>query len=371
MAASGRAVETFARAGLERLVTATLFVGLVFTVGYAFFLVIKPFLAGLAWASVLAIAVQPLFRRARKRLTPGRAAFVTTAAMAAAFIAPACFLVIRLAGEFISLADRLATADPGTRAQALQSAQEFWLGLQDRFPALRGVDPVESLNTGIVRISKELASAAGGLVGNVLAFVALVVFVLLALFFLLRDGPRLVAWLRRLSPLDGDMTDHLFEEIRVLTESSVTATLLIALVQGALGGVATAILGLPAPLIWGAAFGFCSFVPVLGTALVWVPAVLWLATTGQRVKAGIMLLVSLLIITQADNVLRPALVSGRSRLSFELSMLSVLGGVAAFGMLGLVLGPVIVAVVTALLEVYLESKERNIQTGFNASAGPS
>jgi predicted PurR-regulated permease PerM len=306
---------------------------------------------------VLAIAIQPLFRKLRRRLAAGRAALLMTAGVALAFILPASFLVIQVAGECFRLAGDIVAAGPDHRLQVVQSAQSFWAGLQERIPLLRGVDPVETVNTGIRNGSKQLAAAAGAFAQNVLALVGLALLVLLALFFFLRDGPALVSVLRRLSPLRADITDRLFEEIRGLTEGIVTATLLIAVVQGILGGTAAMILGLPSPLIWGAAFGFCSFVPVVGPALAWIPAVLWLAATGQHGKAVAMLLISVLIIGQVDNVIRPILISGRSRLSLELSMLSVLGGIAAFGMLGLVLGPVVVAVLTAIVDVYLESKD--------------
>jgi predicted PurR-regulated permease PerM len=337
-------------------------VGLVLTLGYAFFLVLRPFLAGLAWASVLAIAVQPLFRRLRKRVAAGRAALLTTAAVAVAFIAPTSLLMIQLASECVNLADRLASVDPGRRLQIMHSAQELWRRMQEQVPVLRGVDLIGSLNTGVLQLTRGLASAVGEVAQNFLAFLGLAAIVLLALFFFLRDGPALVAWLRRLSPLDADITERLFEEIRALTESSVAATLLIAIVQGTLGGLATAILGLPAPLIWGVAFGFCSLIPVFGVTLVWIPAVLFLVATGHHGKALVMLLASVLIINQVDNVIRPILVSGRSRLSFAVSALSVLGGVAAFGMLGLVLGPVVVSVLTAMLEVYVSNKPDTTQS---------
>jgi predicted PurR-regulated permease PerM len=327
---------------------------MVLLLGYAFFLVLRPFLTGLAWASVLAIAVQPLFRRLRKRLTAGRAALALTAAVALAFILPACFLVAQLANECMMLADQLASAD---RLQVMRSAQNFWAGLQQRMPALHSVDPIEALNTGVLNLGKRLPALAGALAQDVLTFIALAILVLLALFFLLKDGRALVGLLRRLSPLDPPMTDRLFDEIRVLTESSVTAALLIAAVQGILGGTATALVGLPSSVIWGAAFGFCSFVPVVGPAVVWIPAVFWLAAGGEHGRAVAMLLMSVLIIGQVDNVIRPVFISGRSRLSVELSMLSVLGGVAAFGMLGLILGPVVVTVLTAIMDLYLDSKE--------------
>ena len=344
------------KTGTEGLVSKVLFVGLVLLASYAFFLVISPFLAGLAWASVLTIAIQPVFRRLRKRFTAGAAAMLTTLITAVTVIVPASFLVIRLAGEFIRIADRVASTDTAKRVEIVQSVQQFWTGVQNRFPSLRSVDPIESLKNNVVDITKHLASAAGVIAQNALTFMALGLFVMLAMFFFLRDGPALVDYFRRLSPLDPTTTDRLFEEIRVLTESSVTATLLIAVLQGIVGGAATGLLGLPAPMIWGVVFGFCSFVPVFGTALAWIPASLWLIALGEKGKAAVMVAVSILIITQVDNVIRPLLVSGRSRLNFQLSMLSVLGGVTAFGMLGLVLGPVIVVVLTALMDVYLDSR---------------
>ena len=356
MAAPGNTFERLPKAGAERLVATILFVCLILTLGYAVFLVLRPFLASLAWAAVLAIAVHPVFRGLRKRLAAGPAALLTTLAVTVAFVVPAGFLVIRLASECVKLINALTSADPGRRLEWMRSAQEFWLNMQSRVPALRDVDPIGSLNAGLLQMTRGLASTVGGVAQNFLTFVALSAFVLLALFFLLRDGPALVARLRRLSPLDSDVTGRLFEEIRTLTQSSVTATLLIAIVQGILGGAATGMLGLSPPLIWGVAFGFCSLIPVVGTALVWIPAVLVLVATGHHGKAFVMLLLSVLIINQVDNVIRPAFVSGRSRLNFALSALSILGGVAAFGMLGLVLGPVVVSVLTALLEVYAESK---------------
>jgi predicted PurR-regulated permease PerM len=359
MSAPGRGFQAPTETSPERLVTAALFAGLLLTLAYAFFLVLKPFLAALAWASVLAIGLQFLFQKLRKRLSAGRAAFLTTAGVVVAFIVPMCLLLVTLGRECVSLSAQLAATDPGARLQVIRSAQEFWLNMQRWFPALHGIEPVESVHSGILGASKALAGSAGALAQNVAGFMALVAIVPIALFFFLRDGPALAGWLRRLLPLETDVTNRLFDEIRLLIEGSVMATLLVAIVQGVLGAAATAILGFPAPLIWGVAFGFCSFVPLFGTALVWAPAVLWLAFTGQPGKALVLLIVSLLL-AQTDNVLRPRLVMGRSRLNLGVSLLSVLGGVAAFGALGLVLGPVVVALVTAILDVYLERKESSL-----------
>jgi predicted PurR-regulated permease PerM len=347
------------RNGPERTVTPILFILLVLTVSYAFFLLVRPFLAVIAWASVLAISMQPLYSAVRRRLAPGTAALVVIGAVVASVICPACIFFLRLSRDILSAANRLASAPSGDNMHAVQAAQDFWLRVQHRFPQLQGVDPIESVKASLLAIGKNLTSTVGAVAQNIFAFVGMLILILLTLFFLLRDGPKLVALLRRLSPLESNTTDLLFAEIRVLTQTSVVAVFLIAIVQGTLGGVTTAILGLPGPLIWGAGFGVCSLVPVVGTSLVWIPAAIWLAVAGHEGKAAIMVVVSLLIITQADNVLRPALLSGRSKLSFEISMFSVIGGVAAFGMLGLILGPIVTALLTALVELYLENKERS------------
>jgi len=133
--------------------------------------------------------------------------------------------------------------------------------------------------------------------------------------------------------------------------------LVIATIQGFLGGVAFAIAGIPAPIFWGVVIAFFSLVPVVGSALVWVPAALWLGLTGHWAKALVVLVICLGVSTVADNIVRPLLLSNRTRLNDLLLFIGVIGGLEVFGLLGLVAGPTIVAAAMGVFRVYMEHRE--------------
>jgi predicted PurR-regulated permease PerM len=160
----------------------------------------------------------------------------------------------------------------------------------------------------------------------------------------------------RTLPFPAAQRRHLIEQTQDLVSASVIATLVIAVIQGSLGGVAFAILGLRSPVVWGVVMGVASFIPLVGTALVWLPAALWLLATGH-VLQGVVLLGVGALISNVDNVVRPLLLSGKSTMNGLLVFLSLMGGVSAFGFIGIVLGPLVAATVVALLETYTERPE--------------
>jgi predicted PurR-regulated permease PerM len=140
--------------------------------------------------------------------------------------------------------------------------------------------------------------------------------------------------------------------------ASVAVALLIAAIQGCLGGLAFEVVGLPAPVFLGVLIAFCSIVPVVGSALIWVPAALWLGFHGHWGKALIIIISSGGLATVADNIVRPMLLRNRTRLNDLLLFLSILGGLDVFGLLGLVIGPTVVAAALAVFRVYVEHRER-------------
>jgi predicted PurR-regulated permease PerM len=141
-------------------------------------------------------------------------------------------------------------------------------------------------------------------------------------------------------------------ETRDLVIASVGAALLVAAAQGAIGGVAFWLLGIAAPVIWGVVMAMCSLIPVVGAALVWVPTALYLLLTGEIVRGIILILVGVLAISMADNILRPLLLAGRTSASGLIVFLGLLGGVSAFGFIGLVLGPIVLVTAGSLLRVF-------------------
>ena len=158
-------------------------------------------------------------------------------------------------------------------------------------------------------------------------------------------------------PFDAEHRDTMIAQSRELISASVTTSLIVAAIQGALGGLGFAIVGLRAPVFWGVVMAFFSLVPVVGSGLIFVPACLWLGFSGHWWRAVILLAICAGVTTIVDNVLRPLLLGGRTELSGLVIFISVVGGVNLFGMLGLVLGPILVAMAAGVLTVYMERTE--------------
>jgi predicted PurR-regulated permease PerM len=175
---------------------------------------------------------------------------------------------------------------------------------------------------------------------------------LFSLFFLLRDGDTIGKQIRELLPLPERERERLVVETRDLVIASVGAGLLVAAVQGAIGGLAFWAVGIGAPVVWGVVMAMCALIPLVGAALVWVPAALWLLLSGEITRGIILAIVGVLFISMADNVLRPLLLAGRTSASGLVVFLGLLGGAAAFGFIGLVVGPIILVTAGNLIRVF-------------------
>lgn len=201
-------------------------------------------------------------------------------------------------------------------------------------------------------VASFLAGSFGGLVANIVRVILDILIMLFGLFFFLRDRDSIMAVVRRLLPFEEPLRERMLAEVQQLIHASVTVSLVIAIVQGSVCGFAFAVVGIGGPVFWGLVMSFMSLLPVIGAWPIWVPAVIWLFVTGSLGNAIILLVLCGGIAGTADNFLRPALMSGRSSLGGLSVFISVLGGIAAFGMIGLVLGPIVFATVSALLFAY-------------------
>ena len=197
-----------------------------------------------------------------------------------------------------------------------------------------------------------LAPRAGAAVADLFATLGSLFVMLFAMFFLLRDGHTLARQVRDLLPVPEGVRDRLMTDTRDLIIASVGAGLLVAAIQGAIGGLAFWLLGIDAPVIWGVVMALCSLIPIVGAALVWVPAALWLLLSNDVARAIILMIVGVFGISMADNVLRPILLAGRTTASGLVVFLGILGGAAAFGFIGIVLGPIILVTAGSLLRVF-------------------
>ena len=333
--------------GTERFAQ-LLFYTLVLLMGYLAYVVIRPFLAPLAWAAVCAMTFHRMSLRLAGRMGPNGAALLTTLLAAVIIVAPAVVLVSVLAREVPQLIDYVQQAS----LTAPDRIERVWEVVRRRSPMTLPADPASLLREGVQRAVAFLAPRAGAMVADVFAMLGSLFVMLFALFFLLRDYRALGQRVRNLLPLPERERERLIAETRDLVIASVGAGLLVAAAQGAIGGLTYWLLGIGAPVVWGVAMALCALIPLVGSALVWAPTALWLVLSGDVGRGVILIVVGVFGIGMVDNILRPLLLSGRTSASGLVIFLGLLGGVSAFGFIGLVLGPIILVTAGNLLTVF-------------------
>jgi predicted PurR-regulated permease PerM len=323
-----------------------LFYALVLLGGYLTYLVLRPFLTPLIWAAVFAMLFYGLQTRYAPTIGRNKMAVAITLLTATLIVAPAVVLASVLAQEIPQAINevQLATSEP-------HRLERFWDAIRTYSPIELPEDASELGREGMRRAVAFLAPHAGALMADIVAFIGSLIAMLFALFFMLRDGETFARHVRDLLPLPVRIRERLMSDTRDLVVASVGAGIIVALAQGVIGGVAFWLLGIQAPVFWGLVIAFASLLPIFGAALVWAPAAIWLALSGHIVQAFILVGVGVLAISMADNVLRPLLLAGRTAVSGFIVFFGLLGGMAAFGFVGLVLGPIVLVTTGSLLRV--------------------
>ncbi|PYR76821.1 MAG: hypothetical protein DMF87_17450 [Acidobacteria bacterium] len=319
---------------------------LVFLGIYLSYRVLSPFFVALTWAVMFAILFRRMQDALSRRTGANGAALITTLTVGLLIVTPTLFLVSTVAREAPQAIDSLKQASQGAPRQL----QRLWDEVRQRSPVALPEDPTDLMTRGAQRLLAYLAPQAGSFVAGVFAALGTLLAMLFALFFLLRDGAAMSRLLRDRLPFPAQESDRLLTDTRDLVIASVGASLIVAASQGAVGGVAFWLLGIGAPVFWGVAMAFCSLVPLAGAALVWLPAAIWLLLSGAIGQGVAMLLVGTLGISMVDNVLRPLILSGRTSISGLVIFFGLLGGAAAFGFVGLLIGPIILVTTARLLE---------------------
>ena len=339
----------------DRLTT-VLSYGALLLLGYVSFLIIEPFLVPLAWSALFAIFFFPLHKAMLRRMKPTPAALVSTLLVTILLIVPALTVLWHTAGEALDAAGRLQAAllKPDS---ALPAHVVEWT--RSHLPqSLQNADLSAPLRDAAQKIAAFLAGKLGALLKNLFSFFVDLFILLFSLFFMFRDSERVVRGVRHLFPFEPAIQDAVIDESRDLVFASVAVGLIIAAIQGALGGFAFAVTGIPTPLFWGVVIAFFSLVPIVGSALIWVPAALWMAFAGHWGKGIVILVICGGVAGVADNIIRPLLLRNRTRLNELLLFVSVLGGLQVFGLLGLVIGPAIIAAALAVYRVYMERRDQ-------------
>ncbi|MGQ9857776.1 MAG: AI-2E family transporter [Thermodesulfobacteriota bacterium] len=327
---------------------ATLVAVLVF--GYV---VLRPFLSIFLVALVLATIAEPAHVRLR-RLTRGReglAALITCFLVIVVLIVPCLVLLGLLAQQSVQLYEWVNQKLQSNflDEDMVQRALEWQKRVLPQFR----VDPrelVKSFTTLVGGLSREIVGLSAAVLKAVTTTLWQFFLMMVALFYLLKDGGKFLRWLLYLTPLPGSLRRELFQKFKGVSESAFYGAFLTALIQGVLGGVGFLIVGLQ-PLVWGAAMAFFSMVPVVGTALVWLPAGIILMAN-QHVGSGIFMMAWGLVVSLSDNFIRPMIMRGKSQLHPLLIFFSLLGGVFSFGPLGILLGPLAIVLAISMLQAY-------------------
>ena len=338
----------------DRLTT-VLSYGALLLLGYLVFRITEPFLVPLAWSAVLAIFFFPVFLLLCKRVSVTKAALLSTIGVTLVLIVPVLMVLVFAGREAVEITVRIRNligsgglTVPATIADTIR--HHLPQSIQD-------LDFMGPLQQGMEKAAAFVAGSLAAMLKNLFSFLVALFILIFALFFMFRDGETILRALRHLIPFEKNIQDEMLTESRDLIFASVAVALLIAAIQGILGGTAFALTRLPGPVFMGVLIAFCSIVPVVGSALIWVPAALWLGLNGSWGKAILVVIICGGVAGLADNLVRPLLLRNRTRLNDLLLFISILGGLQVFGLLGLVAGPTIVAAALGVFRVYMEHRD--------------
>ena len=317
--------------------------------------VLAPFAGALAWGICLAFLLSPLQRWLTRRMRgrAGLAAGLITAATPFVLLVPGITLALIFTKQAAALVQQLQSGGFALDRSALARVADYPLVIKvTNWLSENTSVTTEQINAWLSSaaqsVLKVLAASGGSFVLGAFGVVVSLFLMLFLLYFLLRDGPKMLQRVVKLVPLPAARRDELLDLVGKTTRAVVVGTGATAMAQGTLVGIGFALVGLPSPLVFGVLATLLALLPAGGTALVWGPGVLWLFASGHTGKA-LVLLVWGIGVTLVDNLLRPLLISQYSPVSTLAVFVGVVGGVAAFGAIGLIAGPVFLTLVTALL----------------------
>jgi predicted PurR-regulated permease PerM len=340
---------------------------------YLLYLVLAPFLSSIIWAILLAIVFYPLFQKFQ-RLFKKREVFsalLMTLLVLIVIVLPFSLLLASLAGDVVDFYHQVEKMIQTGQLQAyFERIKEIpvfrWIlaGL-GQYIDLSQTNPVPLLLNNINRISTFIFNQTTVLLKGLSTLIVGFFFTLLSLYYLFKDGSHLFGRLGLIIPLPSRERDLLIQRFKDMIYATIYGGILIAIIQGVLGGLSFWVLGLPSPIFWGSAMALFSFIPIGGTALIWAPAAVILMVGGAVLKGFILLGLGILVISMVDNILKPLLISTRTNIHPLLLFFAVLGGIQAFGLIGLVAGPLIATLFLTLIEIYIQGirLEKNSSEG--------
>lgn len=324
---------------------------------------IQPFFSPIAWAVVLSIVFYPIYAliaRFVKWKTP--ASLLTVIIIILIILGPFAYVSMQLFGELKGLASGVHIDQAGAVKGIL--GHPSVKPLADKILVLFNISE-DQLDTRVTEyisgMGKDLLARFTEGMGNIAVVMLNFVLMIFSIFFLLKDGAGFLVRIRDYMPFSDDHKRRLETQVRDIIVSTIYGGVIVAIIQGIIGGIAFAFLGITAPVLWGFAISVASFIPFLGAFAVWGPVAGYLFFQGAVIKGITLTVVGVFGISLIDNILKPMIIGSRTKMHLLVIFFSVLGGIKLFGLIGLIMGPLVVAVFISLIEIF-----RNIEDGQEA-----
>jgi predicted PurR-regulated permease PerM len=326
---------------------------------YFVFQIFQPFIMSIFLATVLACLTFPIYSWLAGKLG-GRqnlAALLMCLAVTALIIVPFVIVLTQLAIQATQTYQQLQAA---ISRGDLQSSMDFrelpYIGQivrkLEKTLALDWAAFVGSLASLVQHVSLFFLRQSHSVISSLTHFSTVVFFMIFTMFFLFRDGQRLVAQLQSWTPLSENYESRIMERFRDVSSATVVGSLVTSLAQGATGGISLWLVGIPNVLLWSTLTALFSLVPLVGTAIVWAPWALYLFAIGSWWRGSILVILSIVLVGSIDNVLKPWLIEGKAKMHTVLVFFSILGGISYFGIVGMIAGPIVVALGLTFLDLY-------------------
>jgi predicted PurR-regulated permease PerM len=329
---------------------------------YLLYEILSPFLSSIIWAVLLVIVFFPLFQKLQHLLKKRGvlSALIMTLLVLTVIVLPFTLLMASLASDAINVyhqvEEMIKTGQLQgyfERVKEIPILNRILAGLGQHID-LSQTNPLPLLLNNLNRISKFIFNQTTILLKGFSTFIVGFFFTLLSLYYLFKDGSHLFGKMKEIIPLPPRERDLLIQRFKDMIYSTIYGGILIAMIQGVLGGLSFWILGLPSPVFWGTAMALFSFIPIGGTALIWAPAAIILLIGGAVLKGLILLGLGISVISMVDNILKPLFISTRTNIHPLLLFFAVLGGIQSCGLIGLVAGPLIATLFLTLIEIYIQ-----------------
>ncbi len=324
---------------------------------YLFYQLIVPFFAPMAWAAVFAIIFFPLYEKILSRVkSKGFSSLLVCLIIIVLIIGPITYLFVALVSEAANAVAKVNAMIKSGELEQLLAFDVPWIeAIKEKlsnYYDLSKINLDQMIKQSIESVSGVILNQTSWLITNTTRLVFYFVLMIFTLYYFFKDGELIVNKTKRLMPLTDNQINVTFRQLHDVIQATMYGGVVVALIQGVIGGVLFAIVGIPSAVFWGAIMAFLSIIPFVGAFIIYIPAGIILIIGGSYIKGLIVIAFGSIVISQVDNVLRPFLISGRTSMHPLLLFFTILGGVYLFGLLGIVLGPLIAAVFVTLLKIF-------------------